>query len=229
MKTGPLPRALARPTAPITTLATALAALFGAALLGSSAFAQDKAPAEGSGGHPTPPAVVNAVSFQALPERATFAVRPLDNSDANLRLKVAIEEALRARGFGVAKDSPLVLSFDTRDEVGAWTDAGRRTILELQAQGGRDGGEYAHAKVNVFDTNSGGLLNEGRGGTSIATPSTYRIDITVDDRGNGRRLWQGWAIANLSHGDRLELDRAMIPVLVQNVGRSVTRQPFELK
>ncbi|MBM3582597.1 MAG: DUF4136 domain-containing protein [Alphaproteobacteria bacterium] len=221
MKFGAFPRALARPTV--------LAALVGAALLSLAAFAQDKAPAEAGGGNPTPSAVVNAVSFQPLPERAVFAVRPLDNSDANLRLKVAIEEALRARGFGVAKESSLILSFDTRDEVGVWTDSGRRTILELQAQGGRDGGEYAHAKVNVFDSASGGLLNEGRGGTSIATPSTYRIDATVDDRTNGRRLWQGWAIANLSHGDRTELDRAMIPAIVQNVGRSVTRQPFELK
>ncbi|MBM3951009.1 MAG: DUF4136 domain-containing protein [Rhodospirillales bacterium] len=221
MKFGAFPRALARPTV--------LAVLVGAALLSFAAFAQDKAPAEAGGAGPAAPAVVNAVSFQPLPERAVFAVRPLDNSDANLRLKVAIEEALRARGFGVAKESSLILSFDTRDEVGVWTDSGRRTILELQAQGGRDGGEYAHAKVNVFDSASGGLLNEGRGGTSIATPSTYRIDATIDDRTNGRRLWQGWAIANLSHGDRTELDRAMIPAIVQNVGRSVTRQPFELK
>jgi hypothetical protein len=221
MKFGAFARALARPTV--------LAALVGAALLSPPGLAQDKAPAEAGGAGPTAPAVVNAVSFQALPERAVFAVRPLDNSDANLRLKVAIEEALRARGFGVAQESSLILSFDTRDEVGVWTDSGRRTILELQAQGGRDGGEYAHAKVNVFDSASGGLLNEGRGGTSIATPSTYRIDATVDDRANGRRLWQGWAIANLSHGDRTELDRAMVPAIVQNVGRSVTRQPFELK
>jgi hypothetical protein len=210
-----------------TAVRRAVLAAWLAAAWGYGAAAQDKPPADGAGA--TAQAFINAVSFQPLPERSVVTVRPLDNSDANLKLKTAFEEALRVRGFGVTKDSPLVLSFDTRDEVGAWTDAGRRTILELRAEGGREGGEYAHAKVIVFDTNSGGLLNEGRGGTAIATPSTYRIDATLDDRTNGRRVWQGWAIANLNLGERTELDRAMVPAIVQNLGRIATRQPFEVK
>lgn len=207
----------------------ALAAALGLVLAWGSAAADEKAASPDAGAGGAAQAIVNAISFQPMPERPVFAVRPLDNSDANLKLKTAIEEALRVRGYGVAKDSLLVLNFDTRDEVGAWSDAGRRTILELKAEGGREGGEYAHAKVNVFDSVSGGLLNEGRGGTSIATPSTYRIDLTLDDKTNGRRLWQGWAIANLSHGERSDLDRAMIPAIVENLGRTITRKPFDLK
>jgi hypothetical protein len=210
-------------------LESAAAVALGVVLALASAAAQEKPPAGDGGAGAATQAFVNSVAFQPLPERAIITVRPLDNSDAHLKLKTSIEEALRAKGFGVTKDSPLVLSFDTRDEIGAWSDAGRRTILELRAEGGREGGEYAHAKVNVFDTAAGGLLNEGRGGTSITTPSTYRIDVTVDDRASGRRLWQGWAVANLSYGDRHDLDRAMIPVIVQNLGRTTTRQPFNLQ
>ena len=205
---------------------SATAVALGVVLALAPATAQEKPPA---GDSAAAQAFVNSVSYQPLPERAGVTVRPLDNSDANLKLKVSIEEALRAKGFGITKDSPLVLSFDTRDEVGAWSETGRRTILELRAEGGREGGEYAHAKVNVFDSASGGLLNEGRSGTSITTPSTYRIDVTVDDRTSGRRLWQGWAIANLAYGERNDLDRAMIPVIVQNLGRTTTRQPFNLQ
>ena len=221
MRPGLFPRVFA--------LKPASAVVLGVVLAWAPASAQEKPPAGDSGASAAVQAFVNSVSYQPLPERAIITVRPLDNSDAHMKLKTSIEEALRAKGYGVTKDSPLVLSFDTRDEVGAWSDAGRRTILELRAEGGREGGEYAHAKVNVFDSVSGGLLNEGRGGTSITTPSTYRIDVTVDDRTNGRRLWQGWAVANLSYGDRNELDRAMIPVLVQNLGRTTTRQPFNLQ
>jgi hypothetical protein len=210
-------------------LKSASAVVLGVVLAWAPAAAQEKPPTGDGGASAAAQAFVNSVSYQPLPERAIITVRPLDNSDAHMKLKTSIEEALRAKGFGVTKDSPLVLSFDTRDEVGAWSDAGRRTILELRAEGGREGGEYAHAKVNVFDSASGGLLNEGRGGTSITTPSTYRIDFTVDDRTNGRRLWQGWAVANLSYGDRNALDRTMIPVLVQNLGRTTTRQPFTLQ
>ena len=201
----------------------------GAVLAWGSAAAQDKAPAAAPGASPAAQAFVNAVSFHPLPERLIVAVRPLDNSDANLKLKTTIEEGLRARGYGVSKDSPLVLSFDTRDEVGAWTDAGRRTIVELMSDKNREDGDYAHAKVNVFDSISGGLLNEGRGGTSITTPSTYRIDATLDDKTSGRRVWQGWAVANLALGERTDLDRAMIPAIVENLGRTTTRKPFDLK
>ena len=221
MRSGSFPRVFAAMPAAAVAL--------GVVLAWAPATAQEK-PAAGDGGaSATAQAFVNSVSYQPLPARAVVTVRPLDNSDANLKLKTSIEEALRAKGFGVAKDSPLVLSFDTRDEVGAWSETGRRTILELRAEGGREGGEYAHAKVNVFDSASGGLLNEGRGGTSITTPSTYRIDATLDDRTSGRRLWQGWAVANLAHGERSDLDRAMIPVIVQNLGQTTTRQPFNLQ
>ena len=221
MRSGSFPRVFASMPAAAVAL--------GVVLAWAPATAQEK-PAAGDGGaSATAQAFVNSVSYQPLPARAVVTVRPLDNSDANLKLKTSIEEALRAKGFGVAKDSPLVLSFDTRDEVGAWSETGRRTILELRAEGGREGGEYAHAKVNVFDSASGGLLNEGRGGTSITTPSTYRIDATLDDRTSGRRLWQGWAVANLAHGERSDLDRAMIPVIVQNLGQTTTRQPFNLQ
>ncbi len=221
MRSGSFPRVFAAMPAAAVAL--------GVVLAWAPATAQEK-PAAGNGGaSATAQAFVNSVSYQPLPARAVVTVRPLDNSDANLKLKTSIEEALRAKGFGVAKDSPLVLSFDTRDEVGAWSETGRRTILELRAEGGREGGEYAHAKVNVFDSASGGLLNEGRGGTSITTPSTYRIDATLDDRTSGRRLWQGWAVANLAHGERSDLDRAMIPVIVQNLGQTTTRQPFNLQ
>jgi hypothetical protein len=206
---------------------SATAVALGVVLVWATAHAQEK-PGAGDA-TPAAQAFVNTVSYHPLPERAVVTVRPLDNSDANLKLKASIEEALRAKGFGIAKDSPLILSFDTRDEIGAWSETGRRTILELRAEGGREGGEYAHAKVNIFDSASGGLLNEGRSGTSITTPSTYRIDLTVDDRTSGRRLWQGWAIANLAYGERNDLDRAMIPVIVQNLGRTTTRQPFNLQ
>ena len=213
----------------VFALMSAAAVVLGVVLVWAPATAQEKPGAGDSGASAAVQAFANSVSFHPLPERAIVTVRPLDNSDANLKLKTSIEEALRAKGFGVTKDSPLILSFDTRDEIGAWSETSRRTILELRAEGGREGGEYAHAKVNVFDSASGGLLNEGRGGTSITTPSMYRIDATLDDRTNGRRLWQGWAIANLSHGERTDLDRAMIPAIVQNLGRTTTRQPFNLQ
>jgi hypothetical protein len=172
--------------------------------------------------------VVNAVAYQPMPTGAAIMVRPLDNSDINLTLVKIFETALREKGFTIAKDAALILSFDTGGEIGAWSDAGRRSIVELQARGGREGTEDAYAIVNIFNSSRGGLLNEGHGGTSITTPSQIRVDATVEDRSNGRRLWHGWTIANLAYGDREALTRAMVPILTGNLGQTVSRQPFKI-
>lgn len=176
-----------------------------------------------------PKGTINAVAFSPMPSNVEIAVRPLDDSDANLRLKEMFAGALRSKGFRVVDKATLVMSVETRDEVGSWTDQGRRSLIELQAKGGRDGGEDAQALVNIYNSTRGGLLNEGRGGTSIATPSTYRINVTVDDRSNGKRVWQGWTVADLGHGDRDVLSKAMVPALMGHLGLTVSLQPFDIK
>ncbi|MBM3565083.1 MAG: hypothetical protein FJX42_03095, partial [Alphaproteobacteria bacterium] len=132
-------------------------ALVASAILMWGAPAASAADAPGAQSAAAAQGIVNAVGYLPLPDRPVLMVRPLDNSDDNMKIKTEIENTLRARGYGVAASSPLVLSFDTRNEVGAWSETDRRTILELKAEGGREGGEYAHAKVNIFDSAAGGL------------------------------------------------------------------------
>lgn len=179
----------------------------------------DDAPAEG---------LLNAMVFRPLPPGTAIAVRPLDNSDINLNLKAAFEQALRGRGIRTDDDAPVVLSFETRDVVGAWSDSGRRSIIELEGRGGRMGGEDAKARVNIYNSSRGGLLNEGQGETNIVTHGRYRLEATLDDRANRKRLWQAWAESELGryHGD--ELLAAMVPAIVENLGKTVSRQPFKL-
>jgi len=172
--------------------------------------------------------IMNGVAFKPLPAGSSIRVRPLDNSDDNLVLQADFEAALRAKGYKVAKDAELILSFETRDEIGSWSTTDRRHILSLESKGGQGGGENAKAKLNVFDSATGGLLNKGSGGTTITSPSTYRIDATIDDNANGKRLWQGWSVANLNNQDGLSLTRKMVPVLVENLGQTVRRQTFPL-
>ena len=129
----------------------------------------------------------------------------------------------------MSEDAALVLSFEVRNVVGAWRAGSQRSVLELEGHG-RGGGEDARARLNIFDSNRGGLLNEGRGGsTSITTPSQYRLDATIDDRQSGERLWQAWAVADLSQSDGPTLTRAMVPAMVRNLGNTVKRQTFPLR
>ncbi|HEB79854.1 MAG TPA: hypothetical protein ENI79_05200 [Rhodospirillales bacterium] len=173
--------------------------------------------------------LINAVAYKQLPAVKVIAVRVMDNSNENMVLLREFEKVLRGHGYIVSPDAKLILTFETRDELGAWADHGNRTLLELSARGGDEGGENAKARFNVFDSGKGGILNKGRGGTSITTPSQYRMDVTIDDKSNGKRLWQAWAIANLVHTDGPALTKKMIPVMVQNLGQTVKRQTFKVR
>ena len=173
--------------------------------------------------------VLNAVSYGPLPGSSAIFVEPLDNSDLNLEVQAEFERQLRAGGYTISADAVLILTFETRDEIGAWSDRGRRTVIELQGRGGVVGRDSASARVNLFDSAKGGVLNRGQGGgTTIVTPSRYRLDVTIDDRRTGVRLWKAWAIAELQQYDGATLTKAMVPTLVRNLGESVKSEPFEL-
>lgn len=173
--------------------------------------------------------LMNALSYKSLPANAVFSVRPLDNSDQNLRLKQEFENALRAKGYGVSDDAALVINFETRDEIGSYSTRNKRSVLELQARGGREGGEDAKMRFNLYDSNSGGMLNTGKGETTIQSPSEYRLDVSIDDKSTGKRHWQAWTVAGLDRSDSTALYIGMIPEMVANMGERVKSHVFELR
>lgn len=172
--------------------------------------------------------LMNAIAYKPLPKDTAFSVRPMDNSDQNIALQKEFEQVLRARGFSVSADAPMTITFETRNEIGSYTTRNRRAILELEAHGGREGGEDAKMLFNLYDSNSGGVFNQGKGETSIMTPSQYRLDVSIDNRANGKRHWQAWTVTNQDHSNGIKLTRAMIPKMVENIGKTVKSLTFEL-
>ena len=97
-------------------VAATFAPLLAGPLLAGSALAQssnDPAPAGD--------ATVNALAMRPLPQGATLVVRPLDDSDASKEIQVLFERALRDRGYPLAADGRLILTFETRDRIGTWS------------------------------------------------------------------------------------------------------------
>ncbi|MBL6929113.1 MAG: hypothetical protein ISR44_08050 [Rhodospirillales bacterium] len=173
----------------------------------------------------------NSVSYKPISAGVSLKVRPLDNSNDNLVLQEEFERALAERGFVVSGDAKYVLSFETSDVVGAYTERDTRHVVELSGSGGRGGGEDMRARVNMFDSSAGGLFNAGKGtgDTSIVTPTQYRMDATIDDKESGRRLWQAWAVADLEQSDGLTLTLAMVPVVAGAVGETVKQKTFSVR
>lgn len=174
--------------------------------------------------------LMNAVSYQPLPAGSSIFVRPLDNSDHNLVLKADFERALKQKGYTVSKDATLILTFETRDAAGSWTGGGNNRLVELTNNHDQSGVDAPRVHLNLFNSARGGLLNPERSRpTRMVTPSRFRIDATIDDATDGKRLWQGWSTTDIGAGDSRALTRAMIPILVEGLGKTIRQQTFELQ
>ncbi len=174
--------------------------------------------------------LMNAVSYQPLPSGAAIFVRPMDNSDQNLTLQKDFEHALKRKGYTISETADLILTFETRDAAGAWTGGGPNPFIELSDNHDQTGVNAPRVRFNLFNSSRGGLLNPDRTETTrMVTPSRFRIDATIDDKTNGKRLWQGWSTTDIGAGGAGNLTRAMVPVLVDVVGQTVRRKSFPLQ
>ncbi|MDA0676133.1 MAG: hypothetical protein O3A88_07255 [Proteobacteria bacterium] len=178
------------------------------------AFAQEKA-------------VISAQTYAGSKATAVVAVRPLDNSYANLDLKRTIEQLLLQAGYGVQDDARTVLSFEGREEMGAFSDSGQRYILELESRGDTLTGDAQQARLNLFNSQSGGLLNPGRGSGNVSRVR-YELEFTLADRGSGARLWQAWGHADVGQGDAADVAPRLAKSLVGTFGRTVRGETAEL-
>ncbi len=173
--------------------------------------------------------VLNAVSYHPLVSNPAITVSPLDDSDENIRLKADFEKNLKAAGYQVVTDSSLVFTFETRGDAGSWGSGERRSVVEFSGHSGSGGKENQKTRLNIYNSERGGLLNKGKNSTDTGTAPLYRIDVSLDDRQAKNRIWQGWAIADLGHLERNELIKKMILVLTSNIGKTIRRQPFKIK
>ena len=58
-------------------------------------------------------------------------------------------------------------------------------------------------------------------GITEVAPSQLRVDVSIEDRDNGRRLWQGWSMANISAANDTALQRALVKPIIDNIGKTV--------
>ena len=175
---------------------------------------------------------LNAISSKPLPGDKVLALRALDDSDEALRLKAQFERELKARGYRLDPKAPLTLTFEVLDELGAYTFTDQRYFLDIQGHKGTSTGtEGSEARFNVFDSKTGGILNEGNGGTKVITPTKYRLKVTIDgpaEAGRIERYWQGWATGTLGASTNESLIAAMVTPVVDSLGKTVKNESFPL-
>lgn len=166
--------------------------------------------------------MLNAVSYADIPDKKSVAIELFNDSPRNLDLKAQFEEQLRQAGYTIDQSAQLIFSFDTRDTSGKWTGGGSSGLISLENSDNHTGTDAPRVRVSIFDTQKGGILNEGseRGITEVA-PSQIRVEVTLEDRTNGRRLWEAWTVSNIGASDDPSVPKSMVGPLVQNIGKTV--------
>ena len=173
--------------------------------------------------------IMNSISFAKVPYGSTIVIESSDDSDDTLQILRAFKSAIRTAGYAPSDTGKLLMIFEARNDIGSFSTRNRRYILSLETMGARlGGGQNSLAKVNVFNSNTGGLLNKGRGTTIITSPSTYEIDVTIEDRASGEILWQGWVSTELRNNVGIEYTEHMIRKIVETIGKTVRQENFSL-
>ncbi len=199
---------MTRISAAIFTLAGALAAL------PAVVQAQDS----------PPPGRTHAAAYAPVPTELTVAVRPWDNSAANLRLKTNFTDAMAKRGVRLAEaDAPLMLNFETEVESLSAPEAGP-TLGQVQSRN-----HESRVRMNFWSTTQDSLVT-GRRDTAAGLSSVrYILRATLDDRRSGQRLWQGEASYTANPADETTTFALMVPVLVENFGQTVRPKNFRIE
>lgn len=167
-------------------------------------------------------ASLNAVAFQPVSNGQAIEVRVLDDSDENLAVMQQLKAALAQRGLPLGgSEAPLLLTVETSDSVGAWTAPADSDRIRMMDDRGR---LFPQGELDI--SRQARLPIEG---TTVVTPAQYRLGLTLDSRVSGVRLWQGWAIADLSQGEPSELAAAMVPKLADSFGQTVREEAFDLQ
>lgn len=177
--------------------------------------------------------MVNAVAFADVPAGATIEVDPLDDSRDSLALVEEFERRLRASGYEIADDANLVLSFEMRDLKGSWTGGGTNSFLELRNTDDHTGTDMPEVRLNLYKTDKGGLINrledERPEGTRQIASSEVRLDVTLDNRSNGKRLWQAWSVIDIGASDDIGRKKRMVAPLIDVFGETARQQNFPIR
>ncbi|MFQ5953664.1 MAG: hypothetical protein ACE5JZ_01200 [Kiloniellales bacterium] len=175
---------------------------------------------------------VNAAAYAPVPLGSAVMVVPLDDTEDNLQIKDVFEQALQARGYRIAPDASLVMTFWTSGSYDL-ARRGRRGpgLLQLGAEGGTSTSTDVEAQVKLFSSRGGGLFqNPARRPSQQPLGATrHRLDAVLNDQQQRRRIWQGQSYADVSGGDPLTITESMVTPLIESFGKTVRHQAFTVE
>jgi hypothetical protein len=189
---------------------------------------------------PAAPGQARSTAFATLPSGATIAVRPLDNSDANLRVAASFAEALTKRGFRSSDNvARYALNFDievqpirqplpkqTTGELRSAPSSMVNNDLRGDLTDPRGNLDDGQVRFKMGVANPDDALPPRRGDLTTRGALRYIMTATLDDQQSGQRLWQGEATFADSATEEQAAYAMMANALVDQLGRTVRQRSF---
>lgn len=187
---------------------------------------------------PAAPGQARSTAFTALPAGAAIIVRPLDNSDTNLRVAANFVDALAKRNIrGSDANARYALNFDIEVQPirqpslkPTTGDVRAPPPLSNDLQGVKPDDVRGNLDDSQFRIQMGGSGTEDvpprRGDLASRGSLRYVMRATLDDQQGGQRLWQGEATFADSATDEQVAYAKMADALVDQLGRSVRQRSF---
>lgn len=209
-----------------STFWVALAALIFAQTAGSATWAQTQVEQSAPAPDQLPPVGVgnlNAKDYAPIAAGSGFDTvvqdpTNLDSSSLDNTILERVNRELVARGYHVDHNAAMVMLVDGDLVRGTSKDAVVDKIKGI-------GGQQDDHQGNVFSTNGNTLLTQA---VPDNHPNTFRINLSIYDRGTGTYLWRGSMERGTSD---LTPDKAtdhMVPPLVGMIGQSVQNRAIAI-
>ncbi len=151
--------------------------------------------------------VVQATTFAAMPDGGAVAIQSPDNSREAYEVRNSLMVELANRGFSVAPDAPIVLTFRVVEIPKRRTTA-VGPIVDVR---GRSGNDMRSDSRVLFRIPVNGDDREHR-------QSDYVLEIVVEDAA-AQQLWQAEARASGAQGDIFNVAPDMVQAMLDLLGK----------
>ena len=174
-----------------------------------------------------------AAAYDTIPPDAVFRIKLLDDSDLNLRLQSDVEQTLTDLGYGIGADGPYELSFVTDEitDIVSYEDSSLFQ-LNINTTSGLDphtkerGG--TESRTRLWSTTKDSVF--ARHGQIDAGAPLLRIEFEIRQTTDKPRVvWIARAESATRRADRYRLFQQMIPVILENLGSTVTEETIVLR
>lgn len=175
-------------------------------------------------------------AFAPLPASLAAVIEPQDDTDENMALARRFAEEVAKRGGRIGgSDTRLSLFFATevRPNVRAAPPGPTRAPSEAVGSAAADADPARSSALVPPPPTSGTPADGGARALSGRTEGRdygralrYVINATIDDKKDGKRLWQGHISYDGAEPDRKAIFSALVPLLVAEIGKTVQERRF---